>query len=285
MSDDIYNSINVFRNKLTLLKHLDSVIDFSRATSQLELIVYLYSVRKPISIDELASALGYSKKAVLDSLRKLEKKGLLLKEKQSDELKVSLSERGAEFVTRMIKLLKPTSIPGEATLPVPVRLNLAREIVASVNLYRLIVYVGLVKEDKPVSVKKVAKILGVPKEDLRVLLDSFTQAPMRLFKLVRINGEDVLLMDKQGVEMLRRTIHYRIYVTSRLYRYLVRLTNTPWIAEMALKINTGAVISVSGIAALLGLTKALPPIMAAALIVPALSLASLNAYLYRHRAL
>ncbi|MEM1628906.1 MAG: ArsR family transcriptional regulator [Desulfurococcaceae archaeon] len=283
MSDDLYSGVNMFRNKLTLLKHLDSVIDFSRATSQLELILYLYSTRKSLSVDELATMLGYSKKAVLDSLRKLEKKGLIIKEKQLDELTISLSDKGIDFVSRMIELLRPTSIPGETSLPVPVRLNLAKEIVRSINLYRIIVYMGLVEPDRSIPVRNIAKILDIGKDDLYVLLNSFTQTPMRLFKLVKANGEDALLMDKQGMELLRKTIHYRVYVTNKLYRYLVKLTNTPWITEMALKINTGAAIIIAGIATFLGLIRVSALIMALVIIALISPLVLLNIYLYRHR--
>ncbi|MEM0250228.1 MAG: ArsR family transcriptional regulator, partial [Desulfurococcaceae archaeon] len=144
------SGINTFKKRLALLRHLDSIIDFSRATSQLELILYLYSVKRPVTTDDLATAFGYSKKAVLDSLRKLEKKGLISKEKDGEELRVSLSERGEEFVSKIVDLLKPASqVLGDAQLSVPVRINIAKEIMTSINLYKLVVYLGLVKPSRP----------------------------------------------------------------------------------------------------------------------------------------
>lgn len=231
--------VSTFKKRLDLLRYLDSIIDFSRATSQLELILYLNSVKRPVTTDELATAFNYSKKAVLDSLRKLEKKGLIFKEKDGEELKVSLSEKGKEFATKIVDLLKPVSSTlGDAQLSVPVRINIAREIMTGVNLYRLVVYLGLIKPNKPIPVKDLIKIIGLSKNDLDVLLTSFTQPPTKLFRAVKASDEDALLLDKQGFELLRKTHHYKMYVSSLLYKLLVKLTGTPWTSEMMLKLNS-----------------------------------------------
>lgn len=230
------NDIYAFRSRLVLLKHLDSVIDFSRATNQLELILFLYSARRPVSIDEIASTLGYSKKAVLDSLRKLERKELVIKEKDEKEVVVSLSSKGTDFVSKIFELLKPITAM-ESALAVSVRLNLAKEVLTGVNLYKVIVYAGLVKPGYPVTVNEIEKALGITKNELEVLLNSFTQPPAKLFKIIRTNEKEAIMLDKQGLEILKRTAHYKAYVTSKLYRNLVKLIRTPWMAEIIAKIN------------------------------------------------
>lgn len=233
------SGISTFKKRLALLRHLDSIIDFSRATSQLELILYLYSVKMPVTTDDLATAFGYSKKAVLDSLRKLEKKGLISKEKDGEELRVSLSERGEEFVSKIVDLLKPASqVLGDAQLSVPVRINIAREIMTSINLYKLVVYLGLIKPNKPIIVRGLTRLIGISKSDLDVLLSSFTQPPTKLFKVVKTSNEDALLLDKQGFELLRKTLHYKVYASSLLYKLLVKLAGTPWTSEIMLKLNS-----------------------------------------------
>lgn len=65
--------------KLVLLKDLDSIIDFSRATNQFSIILYLAEKQQPVSITELSRAIGDSRKSILDSLRKLERKGLIVR--------------------------------------------------------------------------------------------------------------------------------------------------------------------------------------------------------------
>ncbi|MEM0250128.1 MAG: hypothetical protein QXG15_05005, partial [Desulfurococcaceae archaeon] len=74
--------------------------------------------------------------------------------------------------------------------------------------------------------------------DLDVLLSSFTQPPTKLFRVVKASNEDALLLDKQGFELLRRTLHYKVYVSSLLYKLLVKLTGTPWTSEIMLKLNS-----------------------------------------------
>ncbi|MEM4622754.1 MAG: hypothetical protein QW816_01705, partial [Desulfurococcaceae archaeon] len=63
-----------YLGKLLVLKELDSIIDFARASNQLALILRLYTSGKPMSTDELARDLVDTKKSILDSIRKLERK-------------------------------------------------------------------------------------------------------------------------------------------------------------------------------------------------------------------
>lgn len=89
------NSNNVSA-RLLLLKDLDSTIDFSRATNQFSIVLYLAEQVKPVSVSELAKVTGDSRKSILDSLRKLEKKGLITKLEEGGELYVGLSEQGRD---------------------------------------------------------------------------------------------------------------------------------------------------------------------------------------------
>jgi len=222
-------------------------------------VLYLYSLKRPVTTDELASSLGYSKKSILDSLRKLEKKDLVVKVKAGEELTVSLSDKGMEFVTRIIELFKlsPPAVE-EPALTVPVRINIAREVVTAINIYKLVVYLGLARFNRPVSLRALSKPIGVNKEELEVIVNSFAQPPTKLFRIVKVNNEEAVLLDKQGVELLRKTPHYKAYVSNKLYRALVRATSTPWINEIMVKINllcAGLIAAAIAILIVLGITS------------------------------
>lgn len=267
-----------FRNRLLLLKFLDSVIDFSKASNQLELILYLYRVGRSLDTDELAKLLGASKKSILDSLRKLEKKGLVIKDKDEEKLRVTLSDRGVEFVKKFIELLKPLRELRGEPLTVPVRLNLAREMLTAVLLYKLIIYTGLVRQNSYVLIEELPKLLNAGKSDIDVLVSSFIQPPTKLFKVIKVGGRDALALDKHGLEVFRRTAHYRVYSTNRIYRLLVKLTKTPWIAEAVMKLNI--VLSlVLALTLLLHITAVLHPWVAIPLgLFIAVAMLALNAF-------
>jgi len=180
--------------KLVLLKDLDSIIDFSRATNQFSIILYLAEKQQPVSITELSRAIGDSRKSILDSLRKLERKGLIVRVDQEDDLYVGLSEHGREFVRRLIEVLTPVKTASDNILETPVRLNLSRELVLSINLYKLLVYVGLSKKGYA-TISEASKILVDAEKTLNILIESFTRSPTRFFKLIEKEGEKVLVLD------------------------------------------------------------------------------------------
>lgn len=62
---------------LRILRELDSIVDFSRSTNQLVIIFYLSTVSDLTSLSTISYELGVSRKVVPDSMRKLERKGLV----------------------------------------------------------------------------------------------------------------------------------------------------------------------------------------------------------------
>jgi len=224
--------------KLLLLKDLDSTIDFSKATNQFEIVLYLAERREPVPVGELAKVTGDSRKSILDSLRKLERKGLITKLEGRGELYVGLSEQGMEFVRKLLEMLFPSGHQRGEVLDTPVRLNISKELATSINLYRLIVLAGLSRKGC-VTLEEASRVAIGGARGLEVVVESFTKPPTRLFKVVKKGGTNVLVLDKQGLEVLKRTPHYRALQRSPLYRLLVALTGTPWVKEAGTRLNAG----------------------------------------------
>jgi DNA-binding MarR family transcriptional regulator len=222
--------------KLLLLKDLDSVVDFSRASNQFTIILWLAEQSELVPVGEVARFVGDTRKSVLDSLRKLEKKGLIHKLEKNGELYVGLSERGRAFVKKLLDLLSPAREPGEV-LDTPVRLNISKELVTSINLYRLIVHAGLSRKGY-LTLEEASRLVIDGGRDINVILESFTRNPTRFFKIAKHKGRDVIMLDKQGVEVLKKTPHYKVFQENPIYRLSVVLTGSPWAREIAGKLNT-----------------------------------------------
>jgi len=234
MSSDA--TVKHYHGKLLLLRDLDSVIDFSKASNQLSIVMHLYNAGSPVSIGELARAVGDTRKSILDGLRKLERKGLVTKVRNDGELRVGLSEAGVEYVEKLLKLLQPVEAPSdEAVLQVPVRLNLAKEIITSINLYKAIIEAGLSK--RRMLLVDELKALVRDEGEAAIILESFTRPPTRVFRLVKTAGRDALELDKMGLEILRRTPHFQAYRESRVYRVLATLTGTPWVSRITRRLS------------------------------------------------
>ncbi|MEM1639439.1 MAG: hypothetical protein QXJ69_05155 [Desulfurococcaceae archaeon] len=225
-----------YLGKLLVLKELDSIIDFARASNQLALILRLYTSGKPMSTDELARDLVDTKKSILDSIRKLERKNLVLKVENNGKLYVELSEEGRRFVSRLLELIKPTYSEDSNVLDVPVRLNIVKEIIVSFNVLRLLVRIGLVPPYS-MRIEDARRYVGDSRV-FEVIVESFTRNPTRLFRIVSSNGVQVISLDKAGVDLLKKTPYHQAYSSNVLYRLMVKLYRTPLISELTIRLNT-----------------------------------------------
>jgi DNA-binding MarR family transcriptional regulator len=222
--------------KLLLLRDLDSVIDFSRASSQFSIILYLAERSRPVSVAELSRVIGDTRKSILDSLRKLEKKGLINRVESVDDLYVGLSEQGKEFIHKLLEVLTPIKTASSEILNVPTRLNVSKELVTSINLYRLLVQIGLSRR-KYMEASEVGRIMVGAGRIQDVIIESFTTSPTRFFKVVKKGDKEIITLDKQGLEVLKKTPHYQAFEKNPVYRTLVVLTGTPWLTEIEEEIN------------------------------------------------
>ncbi|ACL10799.1 hypothetical protein DKAM_0473 [Desulfurococcus amylolyticus 1221n] len=182
-------------------------------------------------MSELARVIGDTRKSILDSLRKLEKKELISKTMVNGELHISLSQKGEEYVKKLIELFHPIKVSDDQQLlQVPVRLNLAKEVITSLNLYKIIVKTGLSRKGW-LLVDELKNLVGDEKI-LTIILDSFTMPPTRILRRIKIAGRDAVELDKMGQEILRKSPHYTVFRSNSIYRLLVRLTGSPWVFEI-----------------------------------------------------
>ena len=248
-SSDVGN----YFSKLMLLRDLDSVIDFARARNQLAIILHLYNQNRPLSTDDLARDIVDSKKSVLDSIRKLEKKNLVVKREVDGRLYVELSEEGRKFVAKLLELIKPVYTSTSSVLETPVRLNIVKEMMVSLSVFKLLVKVGLTPPHA-ISVNKLQRILSDEKVS-EIVLESFTKNPTRLFKVIGAGKAQLLALDKAGLMLLKKTPYYQVYSSSRVYRLLVEVFRTPLISELSTRLNTVFSIIVLVLSAITAVTQ------------------------------
>ncbi len=229
---------NTYINKLLLLKELDKVIDFSKASNQLIIILNLYALNKFVSVSELIKITGFNRKTILDSLRKLQKKNLIVKKEINHEIHVALSEYGKEYMKNLLAILIPKEeIDDDIILRTATRLALYHELNLSICLYKLVTNIGI-NDDKNHEVSKIMSSSGCDANKIRIILASFTRNPTRVFRLCERKGKKYIRLDKKGYELLYKTYHYKAYIWSKTYRFLLKIFRTPWIIDIAIKGNS-----------------------------------------------
>uniref|UniRef100_A0A7J2U525 Uncharacterized protein n=1 Tax=Ignisphaera aggregans TaxID=334771 RepID=A0A7J2U525_9CREN len=91
-------------SRLQVLRELDSAIDFARGFLQLRIVLMLGS-RGSMTARDISIALGERYKAVLDAVRKLVAKNLIVKEPDGGVDLYKLSDNGAEFYKKLAAFL------------------------------------------------------------------------------------------------------------------------------------------------------------------------------------
>ncbi|MEL9940839.1 MAG: hypothetical protein QW348_00365 [Ignisphaera sp.] len=87
-------------SRLQVLRELDSVIDFARGFLQLRIVLCL-GIKGPMTSRDIASVLGERQKSVLDAIRKLVSKGLIVKESDGGLDLYKLSDTGLDFYRKL----------------------------------------------------------------------------------------------------------------------------------------------------------------------------------------
>ena len=72
-------SVSDLQLKIEKTREFNSLIDFARSSLQLVIVFQLASSRKPLSSTEIARALDRMKKPILNALRKMKIKGLVVR--------------------------------------------------------------------------------------------------------------------------------------------------------------------------------------------------------------
>lgn len=218
--------------RLRLLQRLDSMIDFSRAALQLEIVFALIFSPRPLTPTDLVITLGERRKAILDALRKLETKGLVVKAgERAGEHLYTLGEKGRQYAEDLKKLLG--LVEGQvdtrivARMSVPRRLQLMQDLVKAHHVYKAIVILARAPR-RTLRLEKLAREMGLSPDRARSYLDLFSRPPHRLFrKIVVPGGGTHYRLEEEGLKLYRRTPHQRLE-KSRVYKALSRLMGAYW---------------------------------------------------------
>ncbi|MCX8188795.1 MAG: hypothetical protein N3F64_03720 [Nitrososphaeria archaeon] len=157
-----------------LARELDDVIDLSRGRLQLEIVCRLGRVDGPVHVDELVRGLGERRKAVFDSLRKLESKSLISRNGES----FLLTDFGKDVFSK-IMLLKKSELESpisRGTFSLT-KYDVARIMVGDLYLYETLQ--ALNSSVKGVlAVDVLSKIVGVSSNVLDEHLLKFTKGEL-----------------------------------------------------------------------------------------------------------
>ncbi|RLE49515.1 MAG: hypothetical protein DRJ31_04695 [Candidatus Methanomethylicota archaeon] len=199
--------------KLQKLKTVDDLVDFSRSSLQLEVLLFL-GYKKKARLDEMASELGFRRKALGDTLRKLVAKKLVTK---GDKDYFMLTETGERYLSELMDIIGvpgyPKKQPLSSTDRAQERLRfIIEELSTSSYLYDAIISLGSAKNHE-LPLDKLSRIVGLGSLRLQSYLDLFVDVQDKNLKLFRKYHKPTLLsrvLNKLGFKIRRSRIYYRL---------------------------------------------------------------------------
>ncbi len=232
---------NKIMSTLRTLRELDSILDFSRSSNQLLIVFYLFITARETSITEITSSLKLSRKSVLDSIRKLERKGLIEKIYRADDIYLVLSDKGKDYMNKLLKLLSTSKTDKdirstESALKVMTRINIGQELITAYRIYKALIAMGFTQKNY-MSLKDLAKHMGLSMDRAKSYLDAFSASPSRLFRRISSPTGVYYKLDNEGKRIFYYSSHYMASKKSKLYRFLSRVFKTPWIDEIIAKLS------------------------------------------------
>jgi len=215
---------HIIKKKISLFRELDAMIDFSKSSYQLDIVVFMGSIGKPVSVDAIVSALGVDRKQVLDALRKLRLKGIV----EGKAGFYVLSDTGKKFYSALIADLMDTSPQSTNSGDVARLMRRFRGIAVAIDVIRLIAIWG-----RPLKLYRVAESLGMRVPDLLEALSPFMRDTggediIRLVDcregLIRRREVKCLTLSRAGIDVARSMPEVRRYRI--LYRLVGLVTGS-----------------------------------------------------------
>jgi DNA-binding PadR family transcriptional regulator len=233
--------------KVEILRKLDSVLDFSRSTVQLELLVYMSLKGSEVKPREAARELRINTKSVYDALSKLASKGLVRRASQGT---YELTPRGKEFISKLEEIFGlKEGYEDDASVETEVSLGtaaLSKNVIFYNYVYESMLAIGT-SPAKELSLRDLSRILGVSESTLLDYLEIVSSGRGRtglLKKVVRSSGDgrkDIFFrLTDYGYQELSRFMEYRKIRSSRALRYLMRMTRSPTIYD---SMRRGSILS------------------------------------------
>lgn len=177
----VLKPMEALSRSIETLRSIDSLIDLSRATAQLKILLAIG--KSSLTINEIVNYSKLKRKTVLDALRKLESKDLVTK----NSGRYTLTQHGMKIYEALLRL---ASANYDNNTPVPFNLPFKRtlfleaydELLSALYFLRTLEIIGT--SNRPYSLKKLAKKLGVSQITLDNHLRRFTTPTLPLLKRV-----------------------------------------------------------------------------------------------------
>ncbi|AHC51470.1 MarR family transcriptional regulator [Sulfolobus acidocaldarius SUSAZ] len=226
-----------------ILRELDSVVDFSRAKLQWDILIIL-ATKGPSSTTEISQTINTSRKSIIDAIRKLIDKELVARVKHDI---YELTDKGKELLNKVDSILG-LEIKNNNTHDGQ---NMNDNSLVSENFsqyfYLITLFKMIITNHDGLNLDKVAQELGVSRQTLKYYLELFEEK--KLLKVISKKNYfkktiyKCMLMS-EGRRILFKLPEFMKMKTNLPLKIILRLTNSYTLEAANLKVMGFIVISV-----------------------------------------
>ncbi|MGC9165017.1 MAG: hypothetical protein ACP5GU_04750 [Thermoprotei archaeon] len=225
-------------SKINKIRVLDGILDFSKASTQLDILIAL-SDNREVTLDELASRVERGKRQVSDAIRKMLRKGFVRYEEKNGEILITIGENGIEYLKTLSDILS-VDIKDIKTILVSSKTEITENLGVYFYIYETLIALGVSK--RPLSLNKLASIIGISPNRLESYLDLFVsqdtpqknlfekvyKVSYRILRIRRLTKTITCYkLSETGMKIFYRLPFYSRYKNSITMRFLTKFMLTP----------------------------------------------------------
>jgi len=210
--------------KLQLLRKIDSIIDIGRSSVQLYILLLLgRRVNEEMTIHEITEAIGQRKRAVIDAIRKLESKGLIIRRENT----YKLSEEGLKVYQGLVSILAhDTKDVDVKAYSLGLVRDVARSLASYAYLYDVIIALALSPKNM-LPLKTLAKIVGISPQRLDDYLQSLQNlSSSTLLQRISVKKGVFYKLTEEGVKVFKSMPTYLKLKNNKGLRILALIART-----------------------------------------------------------
>ncbi|MCW1302549.1 MAG: HTH-type transcriptional activator ArnR [Candidatus Parvarchaeota archaeon] len=208
-------------NIFDTLRELDSMVDFARAKLQWDILFFINS-KGPSSVSEIAEKTNNSKKAVIDAIRKLIGKELIVKVKYDV---YDLSDKGRQVLNKLNELMNSSGLQNIVVKDSELDND---NIINPIQYFYLIELLKLsIINGEILSFDKAAKELGVSKQTLKYYIELFVNRKIfkrKTAKTIIGKTKQVYILTQEGKKLIYKMPSLVKIKNNVFLRILLRLT-------------------------------------------------------------
>ncbi|MCS7098578.1 MAG: ArsR family transcriptional regulator [Candidatus Methanomethyliaceae archaeon] len=189
----------VLMERILQLRNVDKIIDLSKGTLQLDILLAISS-KGEATISDIVEITGQRRKAITDALRKLKNKNLV---ESSDKKRFRLTQEGERCIKMLAEFLGNSQNIGSIEHGLP-------DIIPKSSILSQIIIALATSRNNRMTVKEIARAIGLSPQRAQSYIDLYVNRESSFFKKYTDETSISKLLSKLGISSKKYETYYAL---------------------------------------------------------------------------